>query len=291
VSVAWKRSRLVRARAGWLRPGANPRRRLRGPLAWTIAACAAAASCVACDSARPSTLDIATTTSVQNSGLLDVLLPAYRARTGVEVRVHAAGSGRALQMLSEDLVQLVISHAPEAEARALGEHPEWVRHDLAQNQFIVVGPADDPADVRGATDAVDAFRRLAGAPAPFVSRGDQSGTHERELALWKAAGRHPPPDRLIVSGRGMSLALRHADEVRGYTLSDEATYRQMEGALSLTVLLAGDPGLANRYAVIHSSDAGEAKRFAEWLVSGDGRSLIGNFQIGGRRMFELPPAQ
>jgi tungstate transport system substrate-binding protein len=163
---------------------------------WTWASCAlaAAVSLGSCHPAGSPPLDIATTSSVQNSGLLDALLRAYRDQTGVAVRVHAAGSGRALQMMAEGLVQLVISHAPEAEARALQQHPDWVRLELAHNQFIIVGPSSDAAGVRGAEDAVDAFRRIAQSSVPFVSRGDLSGTHERENALWRRRACARPPN-------------------------------------------------------------------------------------------------
>ena len=221
--------------------------------------------------------------------MLDALLPAYRDQTGVEVRVHAAGSGRALQMMGESLVQLVISHAPDAEARALAQHPDWVRQVLAANDFVIVGPGADPAGVRHATDAVDAFRRIAESAVPFVSRGDLSGTHERENALWDAAGVRPAEDRLIVSGRGMALALRHADEVQGYTLSDEATYRQFEGELELTIVYAPDERLVNVYSLIYPSDDEGAAELASWLVEGDGRERIAAFTVRGKRVFRLQP--
>jgi tungstate transport system substrate-binding protein len=194
-------------------------------------------------------------------------------------------------MMAEGLVQLVISHAPEAEARALRKHPDWVRSDLASNQFVIVGPPSDPAGVRAAGNAVEAFRRIAASSVPFVSRGDQSGTHERENALWDAAGVRPGTERLIVSGRGMALALRHANDVSGYTLSDEATYRQFENALELGLLLQGDPRLLNHYSVIHPVADAPARDLAAWLVSDDGRALISGFTIGGKPMFTVPAAQ
>lgn len=258
---------------------------------WTWATCVlAAVLSLGCDRAAPPRLDIATTTSVQNSGLLDALLPAYRDDGGVEVRVHAAGSGRALQMMSEGLVQLVISHAPDAESRALLEHPSWVRRELATNAFVIVGPPSDPAGVGAAADAADAFRRIAQSNVPFVSRGDRSGTHEREEVLWDAAGLRPPMDRLIVSGRGMALALRHADEVNGYTLSDEATFRQFEGEIELTLLFSGGTALLNVYSVIHPSADAAAAAFAGWLTGPAGRAHISGFAIGGRPMFAVPEA-
>jgi tungstate transport system substrate-binding protein len=233
------------------------------------------------------TLTIATTTSVHNSGLLDVVLPAYRGATGIEVRVHAAGSGRALQMLGENLAELVISHAPAAEAAALAAHPRWIKRRLAHNWFVVVGPRADPANIRSAMDAVDAFRRIERSTATFVSRGDESGTHEREMVLWEEAGATPKGARYIVSGRGMALALRHTDEVQGYTLSDEATYLQLAPGLELDPLYRGDPRLLNVYSVIHPAGESAAEHFADWLITGDGRELIARFTVAGRAVFEV----
>lgn len=260
---------------------------------WTWASCAlaAAVSLASCHPAGSPALDIATTSSVQNSGLLDALLPAYQDETGIAVRVHAAGSGRALQMMAEGLVQLVISHAPEAEARALQQHPDWTRLELAHNQFIIAGPPSDLAGVLEAADAVDAFRRIAQSSVPFVSRGDLSGTHERENALWKAADVRPPAERLLISGRGMALALRHADQVRGYTLSDEATYSQFERELELQRLYEGDPRLLNTYAVIYPRAEVTASHLADWLVGDEGRARIGGFTIGGQPMFQVPASR
>lgn len=236
---------------------------------------------------EPPTVTIATTTSVQNSGLLDVLLPAYH---DAVVRVHAAGSGRALAMLANGDAELVISHAPDAEARLLATHPGWSYTKLAYNRFIVVGPEEDPAGIRAAPDAAAAFRRIAASNASFVSRGDQSGTHERELSLWSAAGATPPPARLLVSGRGMAQALRHADEKRAYTLSDEATFWQLEREVSLVQLFDRDPRLLNTYAVIYPRPNARAASLARWLLAGEGRALIGGYRVQDRPAFTLWPA-
>jgi tungstate transport system substrate-binding protein len=223
---------------------------------------------------------------VQNSGLLEALLPKF---TDAVVRVHAAGSGRALEMLADGVVDLVISHAPETEARYLAEHPGWLYRKLAFNRFVIVGPADDPARVGKASDVLEAFRGIA-ATTVFVSRGDSSGTHEREQALWKSAGVMPPPDRLLVSGRSMAVALRHAQERQGYTLSDEATFWQMERQLDLVVLFADDPRLLNTYSVVRPPDNRLADKFAEWLTRGDGRRRIETYRVQGRVAFSIWPA-
>lgn len=243
-------------------------------------------SIAGCTPRSTPTLDIATTTSVQNSGLLDAVLPHFRDAT---VRVHAAGSGRALQMLADGTVALVISHAPDAEARYLRDHSAWQYRKIAFNRFIIVGPQDDPADVKNASNAADAFRRIAIAKAPFMSRGDGSGTHEREQTLWRAAGVRQEDAPILVSGRSMALALRHADERQAYTLTDQATFWQMEKTLQLLELYGGDAMLLNTYAVVLSPGNASAARFAQWLADGEGRERIAAFTIGGRGAFTVWP--
>jgi tungstate transport system substrate-binding protein len=236
--------------------------------------------------ARPPVLEIATTTSVQNSGLLEALLPHF---SGATVRAHATGSGRALEMMARGDVPLVISHAPETEARYLEQHRDWRYRKIAFNRFVIVGPVNDPAGVKSVGTAVDAFRRIAATKATFVSRGDGSGTHEREERLWTLAGAKPPPDRLLVSGRGMAQALRHADETRSYTLADEATFWQLDDGIELAILVEGDPVLLNTYAVIHDGSL-PAAAFAEWLSTGDGRRRMADHQVAGRPAFTVWPA-
>jgi tungstate transport system substrate-binding protein len=237
---------------------------------------------------RPATptLDVATTTSVQNSGLLEALLPHF---TSATVRVHAAGSGRALEMLKDGIVDLVISHAPETEAKYVAEHPDWRYQKLAFNRFIVVGPPDDRAHAKDATSVLDAFRRIAAAPVNFVSRGDSSGTHEREQKLWKLAGVMPASDRLLTSGQGMANTLRQADEKQAYTLSDEATFWQLQRQIDLVALSEGDDLLLNTYAVIYPRAVDTAATFAEWLTRGEGRRRIDGHRIEGRVAFRVWP--
>jgi tungstate transport system substrate-binding protein len=241
---------------------------------------------IACSSNEPE-LDLATTTSVQNSGLLDALTASYSER---QIRAHAAGSGRALEMLADGIVNVVISHAPDAEARYLAEHPEWSYQKIAYNQFVIVGPASDPAKINSAQDSVEALRRIAASGSTFVSRGDASGTHEREESLWAAAGTKPPPAQLLVSGRGMATALRHAEERSAYTLSDEATFWQFQDQLALVILVSGDPRLLNTYAVIHPTQDVEARAFSAWVASGEGRTVIERFTIAGKLAFPVWPA-
>lgn len=230
-------------------------------------------------------LRIATTSSVHQSGLLATLLPAFKSESGIDVRVHVAGSGQALQMLNRGDADLAISHAPDAEAKALREHAEWLYRKLAFNEFVVVGPPQDPAAVRGSSGAVEAFQRIALSGQRFVSRGDQSGTHEREEQMWTLAGQRPVDGLQIISGRGMAQALRHADEAEAYTLTDEATFHRLERQLELTVHYRGGALLVNTYAVLHSSTNGDAATFARWLTIGSGRALIASFTVDGQQQF------
>jgi tungstate transport system substrate-binding protein len=213
------------------------------------------------------------------------LLPAFEEASGIVVRVHAAGSGRALQMLADGTVDAAISHAPETERRQLAQHHDWSYQKIAHNWFAIAGPDSDPAAVRGASDVVDAFRRIADAGQPFVSRGDESGTHERERSFWDAAGRRPAESKLIVSGSGMGQALRHANEARAYILTDEPTLRQMSATLDLRVLFEEDPRLVNTYAVIHRPSNARAAALARWLASHEGRETMGSFKINGQPAF------
>ena len=193
-------------------------------------------------------------------------------------------------MLADGTVDAAISHAPETERRQLAQHPDWSYKKFAQNWFVVAGPDSDPAAVRGSSDVIDAFRRIADAGQPFVSRGDESGTHERERSFWDAAGRRPAESRLIVSGRGMGQALRHADEARAYILTDAPTLRQMSASLELRTLFEKDVRLLNTYAVIHRRTNARAATFEAWLTSQAGRQTIDSFAIDGEPAFVSWPA-
>jgi tungstate transport system substrate-binding protein len=202
--------------------------------------------------------------------------------------VHAAGSGRALDMLESGQVDLIISHAPHGEALALQRNQGLSYRKLASNRFVIVGPKSDPARIAQARSAAEAFRRIHDSQSAFISRGDESGTHEREKELWAAAGVTMP--RVLTGGGGMSVTLRQANERQGYTLTDEATWWQLQDGLQLSELYAGDPMLLNTYAVIYRPQNQVATAFAEWLTDGVGRDLIGAFQIAGRAAFTVWPS-
>jgi tungstate transport system substrate-binding protein len=260
---------------------------VRRRLCVTSLLCVVLALASACDSSsgKPTTVDIATTTSVVNSGLLDSLLPAFQSETGIVVRVHAAGSGRALEMLNDGVVDLAISHAPHAEADMLARHGDWRYRKIATNQFVVVGPPTDPAGVRDAADIASALTRIAAADAGFISRGDGSGTHERESELWTVAQVKPAPGRMLVSGAGMGATLRQAEERGAYTLTDDSTFMQLRQQLTLAVLFSNDPRLVNSYSVVHPRNNPTASTLSDWLAQGKGRERLGAYRIGGTPAF------
>lgn len=259
-----------------------------------VPAIALAAMAAVCSPPAPEPLTLATTTSVANSGLLDVLAAAFEREHRIPVRSHLVGSGRALALLARGDADVVISHAPEAEARALREHPRWRYRKIMFNDFVIAGPREDPAAVAHAADAIDAMRRIAASGARFLSRGDSSGTHERENELWRLAGTRPGPDRLVVAGAGMGTTLRIASETDAYTLTDRATFAQQAAVLRLVLLHEGDPKLLNTYAVIVGPDAAraaDARTFAAWLAEGNGRNLIATYRVSGRvQAFQPWPA-
>src|SRR5213083_1321299 len=192
---------------------------------------------------------LATTTSTRDAGLLDTLVPLFERQTGYKVKVIAVGSGQALEMGRRGDADVVLAHAPEAE-RVLADSGYFVTRRLVMhNDFLIVGPAADPAHLGGMTDALAALRRLAEGRAPFVSRGDQSGTHKLEQKLWRLAGIRPPGAGgwYIEAGHGMGETLQMADEKRAYTITDRATYLAWRAKVQAAPLVEGDPLLYNVY--------------------------------------------
>jgi tungstate transport system substrate-binding protein len=261
------------------------------PLAFLLAA-------GACQHDGPDvSLVLATTTSVGNSGLLDMLVPAWEGESGVTIRPLLVGSGRALTMLFESAqADVVISHAPDAEARMMKRHPKaWLYRKIMYNDFVLVGPPEDPAAVRVASTLEDALRRIAASKAPFVSRADQSGTHEREQLLWRIIGAAPAPGRLVPSGAGMAVTLRQASDREAYTLTDRATFEQLKARVQLEIVSQGDARLLNTYAVVSNRlgpRSADATAFMNWLAHGGGRRVIEDYRIrgSGTRPFTAWPA-
>jgi tungstate transport system substrate-binding protein len=232
-------------------------------------------------------LILATTTSTADSGLLDAILPAFEETAGVEVDVIAVGSGQAIALGEAGDADVLLVHDPDAEAAFMAAGHGTRREPVMANDFVVVGPENDPAAVAATLSAVEAFRRIAGTQAPFISRCDNSGTHAKELALWRAAGTEPAGGWYICAGQGMGETLTLAEEARAYTLSDRATYlaRTRQG-MDLVVLVEGDPLLLNPYSVIAvkpgngaHSRAHLADQFIEWLISVETQKRIAAFGV------------
>jgi tungstate transport system substrate-binding protein len=228
-------------------------------------------------------LILATTTSTQDSGLLDELLPAFTRDTGWKVKTLAVGSGQAIELGRRGEADVLLVHSPAAETAFVAEGTAGPRRLVMHNDFVVVGPAADPAGIHGMS-SVDAMKKIATAQAVFVSRGDDSGTNAKEKDLWSKAGITPSGTWYESTGQGMGATLHVASEKAGYTLSDRATYLAQRDTLKLQVLSEGDPGLLNVYHVIEMTtkagkrvrtDAGKA--FADWIVSAPVQRMIGEF--------------
>ncbi len=233
---------------------------------------------------------LATTTSTRDAGLLDSLLPVFERQSDYTVKVIAVGSGEALQLGRRGDADVVLAHAPAAE-RALVDSGYFVRRRLVMhNMFLIVGPPDDPADIRDMRSAVAALRRIDSLGAPFVSRGDHSGTHLRELELWRRAGVSAPAGVWYMeSGQGMGQTLQMAEEKRAYVLTDIATYLAWRDRVSLVPLVQGDPALYNVYHVIELNPKNAprinvegGRALADFFVAPATQQLIGEF---GRRRF------
>jgi tungstate transport system substrate-binding protein len=246
--------------------------------------------------AAENSIVLASTTSVEASGLLAHILPQFTAKTGITVNVVAQGTGKAIDTARRGDADLLLVHDPEAEQHFMDEGQGATRRQIAWNDFVIVGPAADPAHVRGGHDSVAALKAVATAQAPFVSRGDRSGTNAEELRLWKAGGF--TPDVLKGEkwyrdiGGGMGQALNAASAMNAYTLSDRGTWLSFNNKASLVIVIEGDSRLINRYDVIElnpQKHAGakleEAKVFADWLVSPEGQQAIGAYQVNGDKLF------
>jgi tungstate transport system substrate-binding protein len=230
---------------------------------------------------RTDALHLGSTTSTYDSGLLDALVPAFReVYPQYSVKVIAVGSGEALELGRRKDVDVLLVHAPVAELEFVRNGHGLGRRPVMYNDFLIVGPADDPAGLRGAVDVGAALRRIAAREVDFLSRGDDSGTHKRERFLWSQAGIEPAGDWYREAGEGMAAALLVADATGAYMLVDRATYSALRHRLQLVPLSEGDPLLLNVYSVIQVSGARHpeaARDFADWLGSDAGRSRIAAF--------------
>lgn len=247
-----------------------------------------------CAEKQEKSFTLATTTSVDNSGLLQHLSAIFTARTGIQLHVHVVGSGRALRMADQGRVQATLTHDPDRERAFVASGKAELSRPFARNDFIIVGPPTNPARLERGDGAVGAFKKIHDGSAPFASRGDESGTHARELHLWRKCGVDPRTNPKYVSlGQSMSTLLRSADQLEAYVLSDRATFLQVGRQTRLRLFVDGGDDLTNVYTVmlVRSSEpeTKHAAKFVSWLVSDDGRRAISSYRIRGETAFTPVP--
>jgi tungstate transport system substrate-binding protein len=240
-------------------------------------------------------ITLASTTSTENSGLLGYLLPIFEGESGIRVRVVAVGTGQAMRMAMKGDADVILVHHRPSEEEFVNEGYGVERIDVMHNDFVIVGPASDPAGIQGMTDTATALGRVHSSRAAFVSRGDDSGTHKRELSLWEALDFQPGDDDLDwyrESGSGQGATLNVASEMDAYCLSDRASWVTFANKRSLELLVEGDPKLLNPYSVILVNPqkyphvkAAEGQQFIDWLVSERGQQLIAAFRLEGQQLF------
>ena len=264
---------------------------IRRLLLVSVAAHAAAIPAIA----QEKFITVASTTSTEQSGLFGHLLPVYTKKTGVQVRVVALGTGQALDVGRRGDADVLFVHDKPAEEKFVAESFGVERREVMYNDFVLIGPKGDPAKVAGAKDIVAAFRKIQGAQAPFVSRGDKSGTHAAELRLWKDAGIDLAGARgpwYRETGSGMGPALNTASSMNAYIFADRGTWLNFKNRGELTIVVEGDNRLFNQYGVIlvnparhpHvKKDLGQA--FIDWMLSAEGQRTIADYKIGGEQLF------
>ena len=230
-------------------------------------------------------LRLATTTSTENSGLLAELIPPFEDRTGLKVDVIAVGTGQALKLGETGDVDLVLVHARASEDAFVAAGHGVNRRDVMHNDFIILGPTRDPAGVRDMGNAAEALKAIANRRESFISRGDDSGTHKKEKALWKQAGLSPKGRWYRDVGQGMGAVITMSDDMQAYTLADRGTYLSMKSKIALEVLVESDPKLFNPYGIIAVNPAKHphvnyngAMRFIAWITSPEGQNIIGAVQ-------------
>jgi tungstate transport system substrate-binding protein len=237
-------------------------------------------------------IKLATTTSTENSGLLAYLLPDFEKKHPYEVKVISVGTGKALRLLKEGDVDVVLVHARAAENRLLESGFGVNRADVMYNDFVIVGPANDPAGLEHTTDAGNAFTRIANSKSLFISRGDDSGTHKKELGIWQEAGITPDGEWYREVGQGMGKALQIASELEAYTLTDRGTWLAYQDKLPLRILAEGDQRLFNPYGIMAASpekypDANYqgAMALIKWIISPPAQRKIADYMINNRTLF------
>ncbi|PPB80501.1 tungstate transport system substrate-binding protein [Albidovulum inexpectatum] len=243
---------------------------------------------------RAEMLRMAVTTSFANSGLADILLPEIARDTGIELQLLIVGTGQALRLGAAGDVDAVLVHSREAEEAFIAQGHATHRREIMYNDFIIVGPRHDPAHVAGAGSAAEAFARIARAGAPFVSRGDDSGTHRAELSIWSRAGVTPSGAWYRATGQGMGAALNTASGMGAYILTDRASWLNFSNRADLVLLVQGDPALFNQYAFLPVNPARhphvraqEAALVEAWLTGPRARELIDGYRLHGQQLFHF----
>ena len=241
------------------------------------------------------------TTSTENSGLFDYLLPLFEKKTGIKVKVVARGTGAAIEMGKRGDADVALVHAKEQELKAVEEGFFVNRHDVMYNDFVVISPANDPAKIKSIKSAADAFKKIADGSFLFVSRGDNSGTNTKELSIWKKVGIEPKGQKWYLEvGQGMEKTQRVANEKRAYTLTDRGTWlaTKDKDKLEMVIVLEGDPILFNQYGVMAVNPEKhkhvkykEATEFINWLISKEGQQAIGSFKDKNGNPLFIPNAQ
>jgi len=241
---------------------------------------------------EPALIRMATTTSTENSGLFTVIQPVFEKDLDIRVHVIAVGTGKALELARRGDVDVVLVHAREAEEAFVKAGYGRARHEIMYNDFVIVGPPEDPAGVRGMQDAGKAFARIAGASVTFVSRGDDSGTHKKEHAIWWQAGFRPEGGWYRQVGQGMGKTLQIAGELGGYTLVDRGTWLAYRANSPLQLLVSGGEELQNPYGIIAVSperfpdvNYAAVQRLIDWFASPKARTLIAGYRVDGEQLF------
>jgi tungstate transport system substrate-binding protein len=245
--------------------------------------------------AQDKSIVVASTTSTQDSGLFGYILPMFKAKTGIDVKVVAQGTGQALDTARRGDADVVFVHAKPQEEKFVADGFGVKRFDVMYNDFVLIGPKADPAKIKGGNDVVAALKAISTASSPFVSRGDRSGTHAAELPLWKAAGIDPAanqPAWYREIGQGMGAALNTANAMNAYVLSDRGTWLSFKNKGDLEIVVEGDQRLFNQYGVIlvnpenHPNvkkDLGQ--NFVDWITSAEGQNAIRSYKIDGQQLF------
>lgn len=244
--------------------------------------------------AQNKSIVVSSTTSTEQSGLFNFMLPIFKMKTGIEVKVVAVGTGQALDIGRRGDADVVFVHDKPAEEKFVEEGFSTKRYEVMYNDFVLIGPKSDPAKVAGGKDIQAALQKIAAAQAPFVSRGDKSGTHAAELRYWKGAGVAVSPSQTWYkeTGSGMGPALNTASAMNGYILADRGTWLSFKNRGDLIIVVQGDPKMFNQYGVMLVNPAkfphvkkAEGQAFIDWLISKDGQDVIASYKIDGEQLF------